>query len=149
MKNPIAISIAIPRSRVGNKFFIFASLVLTVELIVGLGAAAQFVWPTFLADVLPFNMMRMLHINALVVALLAGFMGATYFLLAEESQGELASERAANWNFWLMVIGVAAVIGGYLYMALSKHFSPMFSEGRIGKYACPAVAAVAQGVHYA
>lgn len=122
--------IAIPRSRVANKFFIFAALILAVQLIVGLAAAAQYVWPAFLAEVMPFNMFRMLHINALVVWLLAGFMGATYFLLAEESAGELYSEQAANWNFWLLALGVTAVIAGYLYMALTKHFSPVFSEGR-------------------
>lgn len=123
-------AIAIPRSRVGNKFFIFATVVLAVHLLVGLGAAAQFVWPTFLANLLPFHMLRMLHINGLVVWLLAGFMGATYFLLAEDSGGELYSERAANWNFWLLALAVAAVIAGYLYMALSKNFSALFSEGR-------------------
>ena len=89
-------AIAVPRSRVAYKFFVFAGAVLAVQFIVGLAAAAQYAWPQFLADTMPFNMWRMLHINGLVVSLLAGFMGATYFLLAEESGGELASERAAN-----------------------------------------------------
>lgn len=123
-------AIPIPQSRVAYKFFVFAAVVLAIQLIVGLAAAAQFVWPAFLSDLLPFNMVRMLHINGLVVMLLAGFMGATYFLLAEEGKGELASERAANLNFWLLAGGVVAVIAGYLYMALSKTYSPLFSEGR-------------------
>ncbi len=123
-------AIALPRSRVAHKFFLFSGVVLAVELVVGLPLAAQYVWPSFLAQTLPFNMLRMLHINALVVCLLAGFMGATYYLVAEESNGELASERAANWNFWLLAIGVAAVIAGYLFEALAKHYSLWLSEGR-------------------
>lgn len=122
--------IAMPVSRIGNKFFYFGTLILAIQLVGGLIAAAQFVWPDLLAEAFPFNMVRMLHINGLVVWLLAGFMGATYFLLAEESGGELHSEQSANWNFWLLVVGVAAVVAGYLYMALSKNFSLWFSEGR-------------------
>jgi nitric oxide reductase subunit B len=123
-------AIPIPHSRVAFKFFMFATVVLAVQFIVGLTAAAQFIWPSMLAGVLPFNIVRMLHINGLVVMLLSGFMGATYFLLAEEGKGELSSERAANLNFWLLALGVTAVIGGYLFMALSKNWSLWFSEGR-------------------
>lgn len=123
-------SIAVPSSKVSRNFFLFSGIVLAVQFVVGLAAAAQFVWPTFLVNLLPFNVTRMLHINALVVALLAGFMGATYFLVAEEGGGKLASERSANWNFWLLAIAVAAVIAGYLYMALAKHYSLWLSEGR-------------------
>ena len=51
-------------------------------------------------------------------------------MLAEESGGELYTERAAQINFWLFAVGVAAVIAGYLYMALAKEFSLFLSEGR-------------------
>ena len=68
-------SVALPRSKVPRLFFHFALLVLALQLISGLVAAAQYVWPAFLADAMPFNMARLLHINALIVWLLAGFMG--------------------------------------------------------------------------
>jgi nitric oxide reductase subunit B len=123
-------AIAIPRSTVGRKFLVFAAIIMTVQFVVGLLGAAQFVWPDLFFDVLPFNITRLLHINTLVVALLAGFMGATYFLIAEEARGELYSERAGNWNFWLLVAGVAAIVAGYLAMALTKTFSLWLSEGR-------------------
>ena len=86
-------AIALPQSRVGAKFFLFSGVILGIHLLVGLIAAAQYVWPAFLADILPFNMARMLHINGLVVWLLAGFMGATYLLLAEEAALETAKVR--------------------------------------------------------
>jgi nitric oxide reductase subunit B len=123
-------TIAVPTSKVSRNFFLFSGIVLALQFLFGLAAAAQFVWPTFLANVLPFNATRMLHINALVVTLLAGFMGATYFLIAEEGGGKLASEKSAMWNFWLLAIGVAVIIAGYLYMALGKHYSLWWSEGR-------------------
>jgi nitric oxide reductase subunit B len=94
-------TIAVPTSTVSRKFFLFTGIILALQFLFGLAAAAQFIWPTFLANVLRFNVTRMLHINALIIALLAGFMGATYFLIAEEGGGKLASEKSATWNFWL------------------------------------------------
>lgn len=126
----MATAMAIPRSRVSREFFLFAAVIMAVQFLVGLVAAAQFLWPTLLFDQLPFNMTRMLHINALVVSILAGFMGATYYLVAEESGGELASEKSARVNFWLLAVGITAVIAGYLYMSLTKTYSFWFSEGR-------------------
>ena len=122
--------LAVPRSRVGQYFFVFAALIMAVQLVVGLVAAAQFLWPSLLFRFLPFNIVRMLHINTLVVSLLAGFMGATYFLIAEEGGGELASENAARWNFWLFAGGIAAVIAGYLAIVVTGNWSLWFSEGR-------------------
>ena len=88
--------IAIPQSRVGKHFFTFAALILALQLVTGLLAAAQFIWPALLFEIIPFNIVRMLHINTLVVSLLAGFMGGTYFLIAEEGGGALHSESAAR-----------------------------------------------------
>ena len=123
-------AIAIPRSRVAGHFFIFAAIILAVQFLTGLVAAAQYIWPSLLFNVLPFNIVRMLHINTLVVALLAGFMGATYYLIAEESGGELHSERAAKWNFWLLAGGVGAIVAAYLAIVVTRTFSLNLSEGR-------------------
>lgn len=122
--------IAIPRSRVGHHFFIFAALIMAVQLVAGLLAAAQFLWPTLLFSVIPFNVVRMLHVNTLVVSLLAGFMGGTYFLIAEEGGGALQSERAARWNFWLFAGGIGAVVIGYLTIVATGQWSLWLSEGR-------------------
>lgn len=88
-----------------------------------------FLWPN-LSTPLSFNVIRMLHINALVIWLLAGFMGVTYYLLKEEAGGRLYSERLAWWNFWLFSVGVFLVVAGYLYIGLSGNYSGFFSEGR-------------------
>ena len=123
-------AIAIPHSRVGQKFFVFAALLMAVQFAVGLIAAGQFLNPAFLFSILPFNIVRMLHLNTLVVSLLAGFMGATYYLVAEETGGELKSEKAANWNFWIFAAGIGAVVVGYLTIAFTKTWSLWLSEGR-------------------
>ena len=123
-------AIAIPRSTVGRKFFIFAGVIMAVQFLTGLLAAAQFIWPELLFTVLPFNISRLLHINTLVVSLIAGFIGATYYLIAEESGGELHSEKAANWNFWLFAAGIGAIVIGYLIMAFGHQWSLLWSEGR-------------------
>jgi nitric oxide reductase subunit B len=123
-------TIAVSQSTVGRKFFLFAAIIMLVQFVTGLVAAAQFVWPDFLFDLLPFNLSRLLHINTLVVALLAGFIGATYYLLAEEGKGQLHSERAATWNFWLFVAGIGAVVVSYLVIAFAKVFSLGLAEGR-------------------
>ncbi len=118
-------------TKTANYYFIFAALIFLLQTAVfGLISAAQFVWPTFFFDLLPFNITRMLHINALVVWLIFGFLGLTYYLLSEDAGGELYSEGAAKLNFWLFAAGILLVVLGYLYMGLTKNFSPFFSEGR-------------------
>ncbi|MDI6809171.1 MAG: cbb3-type cytochrome c oxidase subunit I [Candidatus Eisenbacteria bacterium] len=119
-----------PRAKAGYNFFVFSAAVLLLQTFVfGLISAAQYVWPGFLFNILSFNMVRVFHINCLVFSLLAGFMGSTYYLLAEEG-GRLHSEGIAKLNFWLLVLAVGLVLLGYLYMGLSHHYSSLFSEGR-------------------
>lgn len=114
---------------VAGMFFIFAGLLFLLQVIFGLVGAMYFLWPN-LPIPLDFNIIRMLHINALIMWLLAGFMGATYYLLKEEAGGRLYSERLARWNLWLFCIGTFLIVAGYLYMGLSGNYSSLFSEGR-------------------
>ena len=51
--------------------------------------------PNTLSETLPFNIVRMLHTNSLIVWLLLGFMGATYFILPEEAEQEIYSPMLA------------------------------------------------------
>jgi nitric oxide reductase subunit B len=114
---------------VAGSFFLLAVSVFLLQVIFGLLGAMYFLWPNLRVP-LDFNVVRMLHINALVIWLLAGFMGSTYYLLKQEAGGRLYSERLAWWNFWLFSAGVLLVVAGYLYMGLSGNYSRLFSEGR-------------------
>jgi len=63
------------------------------------------------------------HTNLLIVWLLFGFMGATYYLIPEESETELFSPKLALITFWVFLAAGAATVLGYLlvpYATLAK-----------------------------
>ena len=62
-----------------------------IQVLGGLLAGWIYVAPNTLSELLPFNIVRMLHTNSLVVWLILGFMGAAYFLIPEESEREIHS----------------------------------------------------------
>jgi nitric oxide reductase subunit B len=103
--------------QIAQNFYIAAVLLFLVQVIVGIVAALQFIWPDFF--ILNFNTVRTLHINALVVWLLMGMMGATYYVIPEESETELWSIPLARLQFWATVIAVTAVVVGYIVMGLN------------------------------
>ena len=103
--------------QIAKNFYTFAVLLFLVQIVVGIIAALQFIWPDFF--ILNFNTIRTLHINALVVWLLAGMMGATYYVIPEESGTELWSIPLAKLQFWATVLTVGAVIVGYIVMGLN------------------------------
>jgi nitric oxide reductase subunit B len=83
----------------------------------------QYVVGDFLFPAIPFNVARMVHTNLLIVWLLFGFMGATYYLIPEESETELFSPRLAIITFWVFLAAGVATILGYLavpYATLAK-----------------------------
>ena len=50
-------------------------LLFVVQVLVGALAGTVYALPNFLAEMLPFNILRMIHTNALIVWLLMGFFG--------------------------------------------------------------------------
>jgi nitric oxide reductase subunit B len=65
----------------------------------------------------------MVHTNALIVWLLMGFMGATYYLVPEEAETELFSPKLAVALFWIFLVAAALTVVGYLlvpYATLAK-----------------------------
>ena len=68
-----------------------------------------------LHDYIPFNTARATHTNLLVVWLLAGFMGAAYYIVPQESKREIWSTKLA-WIQWgsLVLVGVVALIGYHM-----------------------------------
>ena len=102
--------------KIAQHFYTFAVLLFLVQVLVGIIAAVQFIWPDFF--ILNFNTIRTLHINALVVWLLVGFMGATYYVVSEESETELWSLPLAKFQFWATVVTITTVVLGYIIMGL-------------------------------
>ncbi|HIJ38439.1 MAG TPA: nitric-oxide reductase large subunit [Rhodospirillaceae bacterium] len=101
--------------KVAKLYFIGAMTLFALQIVFGLLGAVLYVNPTGLPDFLPFSVVRMIHTNALVVWLLMGFFGATYFLLPEETESELYSPFLAKLQFWLFFGAAGAAVVGYLF----------------------------------
>lgn len=99
--------------RIAYNYFVVATLLFGLQVIFGLITGAKYVWDYDpLLNILPFNTSRAIHINLLVVWLLFGFMGGTYFLVPEEAETEIYSPKLANVQLYLFAaIGVTAIIG--------------------------------------
>ncbi|RAU20024.1 nitric-oxide reductase large subunit [Paramagnetospirillum kuznetsovii] len=97
-------------------YYIAGALALFVaQVLFGLIIGTIVVIPNTLSELLPFNIARMIHTNALIVWLLMGFFGAAYYLIPEEAETELYSPKLAIVQFWLFLIGAAAAVIGYLF----------------------------------
>ncbi len=100
--------------RVAYAYFLAAILLLALQVAFGFLLIAKYLGPDPLLGVLNFATAKECHTNLLLVWLLTGFMGATYWLVPEESRTELYSEELAwvQLGLWL-AIGVTT-IGCYL-----------------------------------
>lgn len=108
---------------VAKPYFIFALVLLAGEMLFGLILGIQYISGDFLFPLIPFNVARMVHTNLLIVLILFGFMGATYYLVPEESERELWSPKLALITFWVFAAAGVLTILGYLmvpYAALAE-----------------------------
>jgi nitric oxide reductase subunit B len=108
---------------VAKLYFIAAIGLFLGQILFGLIMGLQYVVGDFLFPAIPFNVARMVHTNLLIVWLLFGFMGASYFLIPEESETELYSPKLAILTFWIFLIAGAVTVLGYLlvpYASLAK-----------------------------
>lgn len=96
-------------------YFLAAMILFAIQVTGGLLAGWVYVSPNFLSEVLPFNIIRMLHTNSLVVWLLLGFFGAAYFLIPEESEREIHSPTLAYLQLIILVVGTLGVVVTYVF----------------------------------
>ena len=108
---------------VAKPYFIAAIGLFVAQVVFGLIMGLQYVVGDFLFPEIPFNVARMVHTNLLIVWLLFGFMGASYFLVPEECEQELWSPKLAIALFWIFLAAGALTVLGYLlvpYAALAE-----------------------------
>ena len=105
---------------VAKPYFIFALLLLAGEILFGILMGVQYIWGDFLFPLIPFNVLRMVHTNLLIVLLLFGFMGGTYYLVPEETESELWSPKLAIITFWIFAATGVATILGYLFVPYAE-----------------------------
>jgi nitric oxide reductase subunit B len=103
-----------PSQRVAYPYFVVALLLFALQLVLGLWLAFNywFTVPQAVVDVFPFSTARAMHTNLLVLWLLLGFMGATFYAIPEETQSDLAWPKLALVQLVVLVAtGVAALVG--------------------------------------
>ena len=88
--------------KVALAYFYVAMGLFAIQVLGGLLAGWIYVSPNTLSETLPFNVVRMIHTNALIVWLLLGFFGATYYLIPEEAERDIHSPMLAYVQFWVL-----------------------------------------------
>ncbi|WP_298558214.1 cbb3-type cytochrome c oxidase subunit I [uncultured Aliiroseovarius sp.] len=96
-------------------YFLAAMAIFAVQVLGGLLAGWIYVSPNFLSELLPFNIVRMLHTNSLIVWLLLGFFGAAYFLVPEEAEREIHSPMLAYLQLIILLVGTLGVVVTYVF----------------------------------
>ena len=100
--------------RVAYPYFVIALLLFLLQVAVGIWLAFSYAVtiPQWLVDILPFSTTRAIHTNLLVLWILLGFMGTTYFMIPEEAEREIYSPALAYWQLALLTgVGVVALVG--------------------------------------
>ncbi|WP_051235713.1 cbb3-type cytochrome c oxidase subunit I [Marinimicrobium agarilyticum] len=93
-------------------YFAVAMVLFGLQLVFGLLSATKYLGPDPLLYILPFDVTKVMHTNLLIVWVLAGFMGASYWMIPEESRSELHSVKLAYIQLVLWTLmGVTAIIG--------------------------------------
>ena len=115
--------------KIALAYFAFAMGLFAVQVSMGLLAGWIYLSPNFLADILPFNVVRMLHSNALIVWLITGFFGAAYYLVPEEAEREVHSVRLAWLQLLILVVGTLGVVVTYTFDLFQGHWL-LGTEGR-------------------
>lgn len=97
--------------------YMTASLVMMGALLVfGFLASIYYLKYGFLLGKLDFNIVKQVHINALVITCLWGFMGAIYWFLPDELGIETVGIGLARLLFWVFVAAVAVVVVVFLFV---------------------------------
>ncbi|HMR32077.1 MAG TPA: cbb3-type cytochrome c oxidase subunit I [Geminicoccaceae bacterium] len=104
-----------PTQKIAFIYFTGALVLFLAQVTFGVLAGFVYVWPNFVSELLPFNIIRMIHTNALIVWLLLGFFGATYYLLPEEAERDIESPLIAKVQFWLFFGAAGVAVVGYLF----------------------------------
>ena len=115
--------------KIAMAYFAVALGLFVIQIIGGLLVGFVYVAPNFLSDLVPFNILRMLHTNSLIVWLLLGFFGAAYFLIPEEAEREIHSTKLAYLQLAILVLGTLGVVVTYLFNLFEGHWL-LGKEGR-------------------
>ncbi|MBV2167797.1 MAG: cbb3-type cytochrome c oxidase subunit I [Bdellovibrio sp.] len=98
--------------KIAYYFFAVCMLLLSLQIVYGFIMGFAHMGYDNLHSIIPFHTARATHTNLLVMWLLAGFMGAAYYIIPEETERELIYPQLAIVQLVaLVVVGVTAIIG--------------------------------------
>jgi nitric oxide reductase subunit B len=101
--------------QIAKEYFAAALVLLGFQVLFGLILGAKYVWDHDpLIGALPFNVVRAIHLNLLVVWILLGFMGGTYYLVPEEAKTEIWSVKLARFQLGLFLAVAVAAVAAYI-----------------------------------
>jgi nitric oxide reductase subunit B len=100
-----------------RKYFIGAVILFVFQLILGLVASINFLSRDILSAIaFPFDIIRALHINVMILWLLLGFIGGLYYLLPAEVERDIKYPRLIDFQFWfLLLIGAGIILSEMFY----------------------------------
>ncbi|WP_457598058.1 cbb3-type cytochrome c oxidase subunit I [Hydrogenimonas sp.] len=119
--------------KLAMNYFRVAIVLFGAQLLMGLIAAIQFVYPSFLFEVFDFNVARMVHINALVVWMLYAMIGSVYLLIPDETGIDAVGIKLGKLAFWVLTAAVAVVVLVYIFVQVgpgSESTIWLINEGR-------------------
>lgn len=114
-------------------YFVVAAILFGAQLVMGLIAATQFLYPSFLFEIFDFSVARMVHINALVVWMLYAMIGSVYYLLPEETGIETVGIKLGKLAFYILTAAVTVVVLVYILVQVgpaSESTIWLINEGR-------------------
>lgn len=100
--------------RIAKPYIVIALLLFVLQVAVGLYLAFSYFHavPQEVVNIFPFSTARAMHTNLLVLWILLGFMGVTYYVVPEETGREIFSPALAYFQLVLLVVtGVSALVG--------------------------------------
>jgi len=106
--------------KIGMMYFRVAIVLFGAQLLMGLIAAIQFLYPSFLFELFDFSVARMVHINALVVWMLYAMIGSVYFMLPDETGREVVAPGLAKLAFWVLTAAVTVVVLVYIFIQVGS-----------------------------
>ncbi len=98
--------------RLAYPFFVLSMVLVLLQIAYGFIMAFAHMGMDGLHDWIPFNVARSTHTNLLLMWLISGFMGSTYYLLPEETEREIYNEKLVWVQFGAFALtGVTAIVG--------------------------------------
>jgi nitric oxide reductase subunit B len=100
--------------KIANWYFKIALLLFVLQVVLGLWLAFNYSFTVSqgVVDTFSFATARAMHTNLLVLWMLLGFMGGTYYIVPEETKSEIYSPALAWFQLIALVVtGVAALVG--------------------------------------